>query len=71
MVDNSATEGSTLIWIKMVTSQLMMSHSTNCVNEVPTVEVFKPVLIWVVSVGATIELQRGRVLNPILVMGIL
>ena len=35
------------------------------------VEVFKTVLIWVMSIGTTVEVQRGWVFNPILIVSIL
>ena len=40
-------------------------------DEVPSVEIFKPILIRVVSVGATVEIMSRRVFNSILVTGIL
>ena len=38
---------------------------------IATVKIFEPVLVQVVCVGMTVEVVCQRVLNPILVMGIL
>ena len=40
-------------------------------DKVPTVKVFKPVLIWVVGVGATVEIHRRRILPTLLVTSVL
>ena len=70
-MNDTATKGSTLIWIELVTSQLTMSHTTDSVNEISTIEIFEPVLIRVMGVGPTVGLVSGRVLNPVLVTSIL
>ena len=48
-----------------------MGHVTNGMNEVMTVEIFKPVLIWVMRVGATVEVHRRRIFLTLLVAGVL
>ena len=48
-----------------------MSHTTDGMNEISVIEIFKPVLIQVVSVGPTMELMSRGVFNLILVMSIL
>ena len=54
-----------------MTSQFAACHPTNRMDEVPLVEIFKPVLIRVMGVGATVEVMSQRVFDSILVMGIL
>ena len=71
MADNTATKSSALIRVQSVTSKLMTGHPTDGMNKVPAVKVFKPVLIQVVSVGSAVEVQSGRVLDPILVTSVL
>ena len=51
--------------------QLATRHTTDGMDEVPTVKVFKPILVRIVSVGPTMEVSGGRVFHPILVMSIL
>ena len=65
------TEHSTLIWVKSVMSQLAAHHLTDSVNEIPTVQVFEPVLVRIMRVGVTIELVRRRVLNPVFITSVL
>ena len=48
-----------------------MYYPTDSVDEVPTIEIFEPVLIWVVSVGVTVEVMSQRVFNSVLVASIL
>ena len=55
----------------MMTCQLAAGHSTDGVNEVTTVEVFKPILIQVMSVGPMVEVGSGGVLDPVLITSIL
>ena len=66
MTDNTATEGSTLVWVETMTS-----HPTDGVDEVPTVQVFEPILVGVMCVGTSIELMSRRILDPVLVTSIL
>ena len=70
-MNNAVTEGSTLVGIEMVTSQLTASYLANGVNEVPTIEIFEPVLIRVMGVGPTMKVGSGRVLDPVLITSIL
>ena len=55
MTDDPATERGMLIGVKSMTSQLAVHHPTDGVNEVPMVEVVKPVL----TLGAEGVLPRG------------
>ena len=71
MTDNTVTKGSMLIGIQTMTGKFMTSHTTNGVDEIVMVKVFKPVLIWIMGVGLTIEVQSRRVFDPILIMSIL
>ena len=64
-------EGGTLVGIKLVTSQLMMSHPTDGMNEISTIEILEPALVRVMGVGPMVEVSRGRVFNPVLVTSIL
>ena len=64
-------ECGTLIRVKLVTSQLTTSHPTDGMDEVSAIEIFEPVLIQVVGVGPTMEVDGGGVLNPVLIMSIL
>ena len=52
-------------------SKLAVGHMTNCMDEVPTVKVFKPVLIRVMSVGMTVEIHHRRIFNTVLITSIL
>ena len=60
-----------LVGIKLVTCQLTMGHTTDGMDKVPTVKIFEPVLVRVMSVGPTMEIGRRRVLNPVLITSIL
>ena len=71
VMDNATTKGGTLIGIKTVTSKFAMSDAADHMNEVPSVEVFEPVLIQVMSVGAAVKIHRRRVLDPVLVTSVL
>ena len=70
-MDDTVAEGGTLVWVKLMTSQLTASHTTDGMDKVLTIEILKPVLIWVMSVGPTMEVNRGRVFDPILITSIL
>ena len=71
MMNDAATKGSMLVGVKVMTSQFATSHPADSVNEISPKEIFKPVLVWIVGVGPTMEVGCGRVLHPILIMGIL
>ena len=70
-MDNAVTKGGVLIRIKSVMGQLTTGHPTDCVDEVSMVEIFKPVLIWVVGVQTMIEIMSRGILNSVLITGIL
>ena len=70
-MDNATTKGGALIGIKLVTSQLMTSHLADGMDEIPTIEIFKSILIQVMGIGPTMEVGSGRVFNPILITSIL
>ena len=65
------TKGGVLIRVKVVVSQLAMSHLADRMDEIPTVQVFEPIFVRIVRIGSTIELMGRRVLNPLLIMSIL
>ena len=71
MSNNTLTEGGSLIGIKLMTSQFAPSHMTDGMDEVVTVKIFKTILIRIVGVGPTIEVQSGRVFHSILITSIL
>ena len=56
MTDNTTTEGSALVWVEMMASQLAMGHLTDGVNEVLMVKIFEPVLVRIMCVGTTVKL---------------
>ena len=60
-----------MIRIKTMLGKLTTSYSANGVDKVPVIKVLKPILIRVVSVGATIKVHGRRVLHPVLVTSIL
>ena len=71
MTNNTATEGSALIWVEMVAAQLAASHATDGMNEVATEEIFEPILVRVMRIGTTIEVHRQRVLPTLLITSVL
>ena len=70
-MDDTATKRSALIRIEAVMSQLVAGHPADCVNEIMMVEIFKPILIWVMGVGTMIEIHRRRILHTVLITSIL
>ena len=64
-------KGGALVWIEMVACKFATGYMTNGVNEVPTVEVFEPILIRVMGVGTTVEVVRWRVLTTFLIASVL
>ena len=54
-----------------MTCQLAACHLTDGMDEISTVEIFEPILIWVMSVGATVEIMGQGVLDTIFVASIL
>ena len=71
VTDDTMTKGSALIEIKMVAGELATSYTTDCVDEVVMIEIFKPVLIRVMSVGAMVKVHRRRVFPTLLVTSVL
>ena len=71
MMDNTAMERGTLIGVKTVMSKFTASHPTDGVDEVRTIEILEPVLVWIMGIGLAIEIHCGRIFNPILIMSIL
>ena len=65
------TECGTLIRVETVTSQLATCHSTNSMDEVSMIEIFKSILVRVMGVGTTVEIVCQGVLNTVLVASIL
>ena len=70
-MNNATVKGGALVRIQIMMCQLPTHHPTDGVDEVAMVEVFKTVLIGIVSVGSTIEIVSGRVLDAILITSIL
>ena len=52
-------------------SQLALCHPTDRMDEITMVKIFKPVLVWIVSVGMTVEIMSRRVFDSVLIMSIL
>ena len=65
------TECGMLIRVQVMTGQLATCHTTNGVDKILTVEVFKPVLVWVVGVGVMVEIMSRGILDTVLVTSIL
>ena len=54
----------------MMAGQLVARHPTNSMDEVPTVKIFEPVLIWVMGIRTMIEVMSQGILNSVLVASI-
>ena len=57
VTDDTTMKGGTLIRVESVTGQLTMCHVTDGMDEVMTVKVFKPILVRIMHVGATVKLM--------------
>ena len=57
VMNNTTMECGTLIGIQTMVSELVTGHLTNCVTEVRVVQILEPVLIRVMSVGATVKVH--------------
>ena len=71
MTDDTPTEGSTLVWIEVMAVKLATSHTADRMDEIGPVEILEPVLVWIVSVGTTVEIVRRRILAALLITCIL
>ena len=71
MTDYASTEGGALIRVKVVAAKFTTSHTTNRMDEVGAIEIFKPVLIRVVGIGTAVEIISRRILSTLLVTCIL
>ena len=71
VTDDATVERSALIRVQVMTSEFATGHTTDRVDEVPTVKVLKPILVRVVSVGTMVEIHRQRVFNTVLITSIL
>ena len=71
MTDDTPTEGSALVWIKVMAMKLATSHTADGMNEVGPVQIFEPVLVQIMSVGTTVEVVRRRILAALLITCIL
>ena len=60
-----------LVWVKVVTTEFMTSDPADRVDKVGPVKVLKPVLVRVMSIGATIEIVGRRVFLTFLVTCVL
>ena len=49
-------EGGALIRVELMTCQFATHHPTDGMDEVPTVEIFKAILIGIMGIGAAVEL---------------
>ena len=56
VTDNTAMEHGVLIGVQAMMSELMVSHPTDGVDEVVTVEILEPVLVRIVGIGSVIEI---------------
>ena len=54
-----------------MTQQLVACYPTQSIDEVPTISIVEPILIWVVGVRMMIEVMSGGVLYSVLIVGIL
>ena len=71
VMDDTATKGSALVRIEVMARQFATSHPTDGVDEIPAVQVFEPVLIQVMRVGAAVEVVSRRILTAFLVTSVL
>ena len=71
VTDDPMLEHSALVKIQMMAHQLAMCHPTDGVDEVATVEIFKPVLVQVMGIGTTIKVMCRRVFDSILIASVL
>ena len=70
-MNDAMTKSGVLVGIEMVVGQLMTSHLADDMDEISAVEIFEPVLIWLMSVRSTVEIGRRRVFNSVLVTSVL
>ena len=52
-------------------SQFVRRYPTNRMDEVSSVQVLESILIWIMSIRATVEVMSQRVFDSVLVMSIL
>ena len=71
MTDDTPTESRALVGIKVMATKLTTSDSADRVDEIGPIKIFKPVLVQVVGVGATVEVVSRRILPTFFVMCIL
>ena len=64
-------EGCALIGIQVMAGKLTTSHTTDRMDEIAAEEIFKPVLIRVVCIGAAVELVGRRILPTLLITSVL
>ena len=70
-MNNAMTECGVLVGIQTMMGQLAKRHPADRVDKVLTVQVLKPILIRVMSVGMMIEVMCRRVFDTVLVTSIL
>ena len=68
---NTTTESRALIRVEVMAAKFSTSNPTYGVDEVGAVQIFEPVLIRVMGVGAAVEVIGRRVLPTFLVTCIL
>ena len=71
MTDHATTERGALIRIEVMTTEFATSDPTDRMDKVGPIEIFEPVLIRVVSVGAAVEVIGRGILSTLLVTCIL
>ena len=71
MTNDPATEGSALVRIKMVTTELATCDPADRMDKVSPIKILEPILVRVMSVGSAVEVIGRRVLPTFLVTCIL
>ena len=71
MTDDTPTKSGTLIRVEVMAAKLAAGHTADSMDEVGPVEIFKPVLVRIVSVGLTVKVVRRRILAALLITCIL
>ena len=71
MANDTTVKCGVLIGIETMMHQFATCHLTNGVDKIPMVEIFKVVLIRIMSIGAAVEFMSGGVFNTVLIMSIL
>ena len=54
-----------------MSAKFVTSHTTNRMDEIVTIEILEPVLVWIMGVGAAIKVIRRRILPTLLITSVL